>query len=284
MLGAQCARLNRHRCSESSIYLDPVLPQVQNPVDPLLRVICRTGLARACCRVFGVLFLLSGFAAMGSAAEDAAWPDPERYRDVMEAWALVTVPKRALVAVGSSSMRFWSLGDRFAKDFAPITTVNRGFGGSVMNDVAYFLDEAVLALEPRAVMIYEGDNDLSRGISPDAIISSLRGIIARLHAHNPEIRVYVFSVKPSLARASLWPLMQVLNQSYESLAQSDERITYVNVAVAMLKDSDWLNPDLFIADGLHLSAAGYDVWRQVVRQTIVPIERPFERAYLEASK
>ena len=232
--------------------------------------------ARRSCTL-ALFFCLNALPLVGSAAETVPWPDPERYRDVIQNWAAaVPAPKRALVGVGSSSMRFWSVGNRFANDFAPITTVNRGFGGSVMNDVAYFLDPAVLDLEPRAVMIYEGDNDIARGISQAAIVSSLQGIIEQLHFRDPEIRVYVFSIKPSLARMSLWVSMRAVNQSFKSLAEGNDRVFYVDVATAMLNDNGRPDPDLFVDDGLHLSAAGYDVWQQVVREVVVPIETPFE--------
>jgi len=229
------------------------------------------------CALYWMFLVLISLPASGPAAGEAPWPDPERYRAVIQTWAAgVPGPSRAVVGVGSSSMRFWSTSDRFAKAFEPLATINRGFGGSVMNDVAYFLDPAVLDLEPRAVMIYEGDNDIARGISQAAIVSSLQGIIEQLHFRDPEIRVYVFSIKPSLARMSLWATMQAVNQSFKSLAEGDDRVFYVDVATAMLNDNGRPDPDLFIDDGLHLSAAGYDVWQQVVREVVVPIETPFE--------
>ena len=229
------------------------------------------------CALYWMFLVLISVPASGPAAEEAPWPDPERYRAVIQDWAAgVPGPSRAVVGVGSSSMRFWSTSDRFAKAFEPLTTINRGFGGSVMNDVAYFLDPAVLDLEPRAVMIYEGDNDIARGISQAAIVSSLQGIIEQLHFRDPEIRVYVFSIKPSLARMSLWVSMQAVNQSFKSLAEGNDRVFYVDVATAMLNDNGRPDPDLFVDDGLHLSAAGYDVWQQVVREVVVPIETPFE--------
>ena len=229
------------------------------------------------CALYWMFLVLISLPASGPAAEEAPWPDPERYRAVIQDWAAgVPGPSRAVVGVGSSSMRFWSTSDRFAKAFEPLTMINRGFGGSVMNDVAYFLDPAVLDLEPRAVMIYEGDNDIARGVSPTKIVSSLKGIIEQLHFRDPEIRVYVFSIKPSLARMSLWASMQAVNQSFKSLAEGNDCVFYVDVATAMLNDNGRPDPDLFIDDGLHLSAAGYDVWQQVVREVVVPIETPFE--------
>ena len=236
----------------------------------MLRYQCR-------CALYWMFLVLISVPASGPAAEEAPWPDPERYRAVIQDWAAgVPGPSRAVVGVGSSSIRFWSTSDRFVKAFDPLTTINRGFGGSVMNDVAYFLDPAVLDLEPRAVMIYEGDNDIARGVSPAKIVISLQGIIEQLHFRDPEIRVYVFSIKPSLARMSLWASMQAVNQSFKSLAEGNDCVFYLDVATAMLNDNGRPEPDLFIDDGLHLSAAGYDVWQQVVREVVVPIETPFE--------
>ena len=199
------------------------------------------------CALYWMFLVLISVPARGPAAEEAPWPDPKRYRAVIQTWAAgVPGPSRAVVGIGSSSMRFWSTSDRFAKAFEPLTTINRGFGGSVMNDVAYFLDPAVLDLEPRAVMIYEGDNDIARGISQAAILSSLQGIIEQLHFRDPQIRVYVFSIKPSLARMSLWASMQAVNQSFKSLAEGNDRVFYVDVATAMLNDNGRPDPDLFI--------------------------------------
>ena len=62
-----------------------------------------------------------------------------------------------IVATGSSSMLFWD--HRIHADLAPLTIISRGFGGSNMNDVLNYLDQLVLKHKPRAVLIYEGDNE-----------------------------------------------------------------------------------------------------------------------------
>ena len=69
-----------------------------------------------------------------------------------------------------------------------------------MNDVLHYLDRVALAYEPRAILIYEGDNDTAAQLSTDLILGQLRQIIARIHEALPETRVYVLSVKPSVLR------------------------------------------------------------------------------------
>ena len=77
-----------------------------------------------------------------------SWPDPERFREAMDAFSTqdkASPPSLgAIVGIGSSSMRFWKTNDRFATDLAPLTVINRGFGGSVMHDVEVLLDEVCL--------------------------------------------------------------------------------------------------------------------------------------------
>ena len=143
-------------------------------------------------------------AALCSAmANSAEYPDPERYRAAMEAFAAEPQPEPGgIVATGSSSMRGWHR--RIGTDLEPLTLVRRGFGGSNMYDVRYFLSELVLRHKPRAVMLYEGDNDAALGASSEEVLGHFEAIAAGIHAHLPDTRIYVMAVKPSLARWKIW--------------------------------------------------------------------------------
>ena len=126
----------------------------------------KTGRSTGCSAVMTIA-LLQLFLVMAAQAE-APWPDPERFRAAIHAFESedrkTPPPSGAIVGTGSSSMRFWSVGDRFASDLSPLTVINRGFGGSVMHDVETFLEPLVLKHQPRAVLIYEGDNDVAEGV------------------------------------------------------------------------------------------------------------------------
>ena len=60
-----------------------------------------------------------------------------------------------IVLTGSSSIARWN--GQAADALAPLT-VTPGFGGSVMNDVLFHLDQVALKYRPR-YRLYEGDND-----------------------------------------------------------------------------------------------------------------------------
>ncbi|MDP7454994.1 MAG: hypothetical protein QGF62_00260, partial [Gammaproteobacteria bacterium] len=87
--------------------------------------------------------------------------DPTRFEDAIarfEAADKVSPPPAgAIVLTGSSSIARWN--NQAQAALAPLTVIPRGFGGSVMEDALYFLDRVALTYKPRAILIYEGDND-----------------------------------------------------------------------------------------------------------------------------
>ena len=71
-------------------------------------------------------------------------------------------PKGGIVFVGSSSIRLWDV----KKSFPGLPVINRGFGGSQIEDSTHFAERIVFPYEPCAVVFYAGDNDIASGKSP----------------------------------------------------------------------------------------------------------------------
>ena len=224
-----------------------------------------------------------GFALLAALAAAAAeYPDPERYRQAIDGFLATEQetppPKGAIVATGSSSMRGWHR--RIAQDLAPLTVIPRGFGGSNMADVVHFVNELVLRHRPRAVLLYEGDNDAFLGATPEQILAHFDAFVAAIHGSQPEVRIYVLAVKPSIARWHLQDVMSATNQGFQERAQADRRIAFIDIATPMLNQDGKPKEDIFIADGLHMNPAGYDIWRDVVRGALVEAEAGYEKGQL----
>ena len=62
------------------------------------------------------------------------------------------------------------------------TVLNRGFGGSTLADVVYYMDRILLPYRPRLVVLYAGDNDLAAGRTPERVLGDYRAFVARLRA------------------------------------------------------------------------------------------------------
>lgn len=210
--------------------------------------------------------LLPALLLTSSGALDAqvADPDPERYADAIETFtdwdAKNTVPSDPILFVGSSSIRFWDTAEWLPRR----TVVNRGFGGSHISDVNYYVEETVLRYEPEVVVFYAGDNDIGADKPPARVLGDFREFVSAVHGEQPDVEVLFVSIKPSLARWSVWPEMAEANAMIRELTRQDDRLHFVDVAGPMLGSDGEPIPDLFIQDGLHMTDQGYEIWTDVI--------------------
>ena len=185
-------------------------------------------------------------------------------------------PEGAIVGIGSSSMRFWH--GTIHTDLSPLTIIPRGFGGSTMKDALHYADRIVIPYKPRAVMLYEGDNDIGLfKISPEQIREFFDDFVAKIHNTLPQTRIYVISIKPSIARWNVWPQMQEANRLLKAACEKDELLTYIDVASPMLDENQEPRKDIFVEDMLHLNEKGYKVWTAAVRPVLLKSEAEYER-------
>ena len=207
-------------------------------------------------------------------------PDPERFEGAIRQFEVQDQASRpsegAIVLTGSSSIARWN--NQAEAALAPLTVIPRGFGGSVMNDVLHYLDRVALTYKPRAILIYEGDNDtgIRNPIPKDMILGHLEEIISRIHEVLPETRVYVLSVKPSVLRWNVWPVAQQVNAGYREIADNDPLVYYVDVATPFLDNDGSVMTDIFVSDGLHLNDLGNSIWGAVIKAALLPMEGRFE--------
>jgi len=230
-------------------------------------------------RDFSLSLFISVFLVIGPTQGIAqTQPDPTRYESSILAFEdqdfLSPPPNNAILLVGSSSIGLWN--QQAPADLSPFTVVPRGFGGSVMNDVIYYFDRIVAKYNPRAIVLYEGDNDLAWGLSPETILNQLDMLIDMIKLELPGTRLYILSVKPSLARANLWARAQEVNAGFALRAESDKNIFHIDVDTYLLDESGGFRPNLYTADFLHLNDAGYDIWADVIRAALTVQEAPLE--------
>ena len=224
--------------------------------------------------------LLCALAALALPVLAQTLPDPTRFEDAIRAFEeqdrVSPPPEGAIVLTGSSSIARWN--SQSVAALAPLTVIPRGFGGSVMNDVLHYLDRVALTYKPRAILIYEGDNDTGSAnpVPNDMILDQLRQIIARVHEELPETRIYVLSVKPSVLRWNVWPAAQQVNAGYRAIADSDPLVHYVDVATPFLNADGSVMTDIFVADNLHLNDKGNEIWGRTIKAALMPLEHAHE--------
>lgn len=227
-----------------------------------------------------VLFMASMLVlVVASSASGQRNTDPARWEEAMQRFdkqdSMHPPPEGAIVLTGSSSIALWN--DQAAEALAPLTVIPRGFGGSIMGDVLHHLDRVALRYKPRAILIYEGDNDTDWGIPEDTIVNQFEQIVARVHEELPETRIYILSVKPSVLREDVWPAAQRVSAGFAAIARKDPLVNYVDVATPFLQANGKVMTDIFVADNLHLNDMGNLIWGSSIRAALMPQEARHEK-------
>ena len=163
--------------------------------------------------------------------------------------------------VGSSSIRLWNT----AEAFPGVPILNRGFGGTQIQDSVRHVDRLVLRHAPRTVVFYAGDNDLAAGRTPEQVLEDFRAFVGKVHGTLPATRIAFVAVKPSLARWALIDKVRDANRRVRAFCDADDRLGFVDVDGPMLGWDGKPRADLFVKDGLHLSPKGYALWNVLVR-------------------
>lgn len=164
-----------------------------------------------------------------------------------------------VVFVGSSSFRLWP---NVAADFPGASVINRGFGGSTLADVVTMTPRIVLPYRPRLVVLYAGDNDLAAGRTPVDVLASYEQFVALVRRTLPSTRIAFVSIKPSPSRWALIERMRIANRLVREVIARDTLQRYVDVFTPMLRADGRPRPELFGPDSLHMTPAGYALWRE----------------------
>jgi lysophospholipase L1-like esterase len=151
------------------------------------------------------------------------------------------------------------------KVFPGVKALNRGFGGSHISEVNHYLERCVLRYEPSLVVFYCGGNDLWDKKSPVQVEEDFTEFRTRLFERLPEAKLIVLAVRPSPSRESIRTIEADLNERFRKAAKADKRITYLSGSWDRYLDKDGKAiPELFVADGLHMSDAGYAIWKEML--------------------
>lgn len=202
-------------------------------------------------------------------ADEPAPLDPAKWDADIAAFAkrdaATPAPEGALLFVGSSTIRMWDLPASWPGE----KLLNNGFGGSTLPDAIHHFDRLVAAYRPRAVILYSGDNDISRGHTSARVAEDFKTFAALSQKAHPGVPVLILAVKPSVKRWQLWPAMREVNEAIQAHCAGTPGLFFVDVATPMLGPGGAMPAaSWFKADGLHLSPEGYAQWTAIVSKAL----------------
>jgi lysophospholipase L1-like esterase len=174
-------------------------------------------------------------------------------------------PRNGVLFVGSSSIRVWP---SLKADFPNIEVLQRGFGGSTLDQVDHYSPRIVLPYCPRLIVLYAGDNDLAEGRTPEQVLTDFKTFVRLVRPSMPRTRIIFVSIKPSTARVALLGKMREANALVRQYIATDPSLTYVDVFTPMLEPTGVPRGELFQSDGLHMNAQGYAIWRGLLQPLV----------------
>ena len=158
-----------------------------------------------------------------------------------------------IVFVGSSSIRRWT---SLAADFPGLSVLNRGFGGSTFPEANHYASRLVLPYRPRTIVLYEGDNDIATGRTPQQVLADYHEFVRLVRGTLPSARIVVVGIKPSPSRWQFADAQREANRLVRDAVAADTLQSYVDVFAPMLAASGRPEPSLFVSDSLHMTPAG----------------------------
>ena len=91
----------------------------------------------------------------------------------------------------------------------------------------------------------------------------------------PDTQIVFVSIRPSIARWSMWNVMQETNTLIRQQIDANPNLYYADITDVTLGTDGRPRRELFIEDDLHLTELGYLAWSRVVK----PIVRQAEARY-----
>jgi lysophospholipase L1-like esterase len=219
---------------------------------------------RFTCRVRWISSAVLVLAALGLHAQQKP-VDPNRWEPAIKAFETQDQQsppaKGQIVFVGASSIVRWKL----PESFPDLEAINRGFGGSYMSDSTRYATRIVVPYQPRIVVLYPGENDIAAGVTPEAEAKSFAEFVDIVHGALPRTRIVMIGLKPTPARWQFMEQMRRANTLNRAHCESHQPCVFVSVEKDMLGADQRPRPELFVADGQHMSPEGYKIWTRLVR-------------------
>jgi lysophospholipase L1-like esterase len=199
------------------------------------------------------------------------WPDLNRYRAENAKLAPPAAGEERVVFMGDSITDGW--GRRYGKFFPGKPYIHRGISGQTTPQMLLRFRADVIALQPKAVVILAGTNDISANTGPstmEMIEDNLESMTELAQAHG--IKVVLSAVMPTCDyirnQSDRRPNSKIiiLNNWIRSYA-AKHNATYLDYFTPMLDDQGALKKELTY-DGLHPNDAGYEAIMPLAQRAI----------------
>ena len=174
--------------------------------------------------------------------------------------------KNLIVFYGSSSFRLWK---KLKPDFHPYNVLNFGFGGAFLEDCIYYFDTLFTEINPKAIILYVGGNDISLGYTARKINNLFIKLISKIKLKFKKSYIFCVSIKPSYHRLNQIEKIKSFNHLMKEESDKIENCFYINIYDLFIDSNNKIKKDYFVIDNLHLSNNGYMVWKEEIYSALI---------------
>ncbi len=172
-------------------------------------------------------------------------------------------PKGAVLFIGASGITRWKT---LKEDFPKYTVINRGFGGSQVEDATYYADRIVIPYQPKTIVFQSGGNDLNAGKSPEQVAKDFEAFVGKVRAALPEVRILFIESPPSTKRWDQREKQQQYNKLVKQFLESGKNMVFIPLWDPFIGPDGKPNDALYVEDHLHNNAEGYKIRARIVNE------------------
>jgi lysophospholipase L1-like esterase len=159
-------------------------------------------------------------------------------------------------------------GGEWSELFPNYTTLNRGISADNTFGILHRLHE-ITRRKPRKVFILIGINDIAREIPVEVILSNYQKIVTQIQTESPQTSVYIQALFPTNNDFKDFPKHQnktaqvlAINEGLRKLS-IEKHVSFIDLYQPFLDAGAKLDTQ-YTNDGLHLTGAGYQHWKEVL--------------------
>ena len=174
-----------------------------------------------------------------------------------------------VVLLGDSIMHFWEWKHpkSWAKFTANRTALNLGYGGDRTQNVIWRVEHGELdGYEAKCVVLMIGTNNNSfEGTDPANVAAAVEKIVGMIRERQPKAKVVLHPIFPrgasaqSARHAKARARNDKTNALLKAFAERDGKIVWIDFNDKLVDETGWV-PRTLMADEIHPTDAGYDIW------------------------
>lgn len=175
-----------------------------------------------------------------------------------------------IVFVGDSITDLYKLDSYYAD--LDLASYNRGIGGETTQGVIERLNVSIFDIMPSKIVLMIGTNDVNGNVQNEKILSNYRIIFDEIKKNQPTVDVFVMSIIPQnkdIEKAAGIDVtknnktIKYLNSEIKNLC-GEYGYSFLEIYDLLLDEEGYLDKE-YSDDGLHLNAAGFEIWTGVLK-------------------